>query len=391
MPYLSASFPPEVRVPNPVIEGIVEIPIAVIERGFYQPREYFDAEAMAATLQSIREKGQKYPVILRPIVSGNPLFDPAWTETHYELADGERRYRCCKELGFSHLKALVRDLTDEEMLDHTLTTNDSLPLNPIEKAMVFSRLAKEFGKSQAEVAKSFNLKQQQVSEYIRLLELPKEIQDLTARAVISVRHARELLKISDHDKMAALAAEVQNKALSTRELTKKLKESKKSAENVQDKVKTSDIIFDSNLKSSENGIKTLKNAENLDDEQASGAMEEVKAILQAQVQREHRRTWLEKAHFRLIPGKYYQKMDYWLSFELGSTLRPEQWIQKVEIACVLGLAALILAYWLPLWILAAMLGFLFALISFLYLLCRASRAAHRRRAVARAGCESYPR
>lgn len=323
-----------------VQESIVELPIRCIERGFYQPREYFDAEAMASTLQSIREKGQKYPVIVRPIVAGNPLFDPAWTETHYELADGERRYRCCKELGLSHLKALVRDLSDEEMLDYTLTTNDSLPLNPIEKAMVFSRLAKEFNKSQAEIAKSFNLKQQQVSEYIRLLELPKEIQDLTARAVISVRHARELLKISDSEKMKSLAEEVQKSSLSTRELTRKLKEERVPPKITIEKVETSDILFDTGI-------------------------EEAKSVLQAHIHHENSRTWHERLHFRLIPGRYYQKMEYWLGFELGSTARPESWLIKVEMAALAGIGALLLAYWLPLWVLAAVIGFAAAIFAYL--------------------------
>src|SRR6266705_1012617 len=100
-------------------EQIVELPLSAIERGYYQPRDYFDAEAMEATKLSIQEKGQKYPVVVRLIVTGNPLFDPAWTEAHYELADGERRFRCCKELGFKVIKALIRSLDDEEMLDYT--------------------------------------------------------------------------------------------------------------------------------------------------------------------------------------------------------------------------------------------------------------------------------
>lgn len=335
-------------------EQIVELPIHAIERGFYQPREYFNAEAMAATLQSIREKGQKYPVVVRPIAPGNPLFDPAWTETHYELADGERRFRCCKELGFSHIKALVRELSDEEMLDYTLTTNDSLPLNPIEKAMVFSRLAKEFNKSQAEIAKSFNLKQQQVSEYIRLLELPKEIQDLTARAVISVRHARELLKISDSEKMRALAVQVSEKALSTRELSKKLKEEKKSPVIAPERVDSSDILFE-----------TSRISEKIPE---VDAMDEVKSVLQAHIQQENRRTTAERLHFKLIPGRYYQKMEYWLSFELGSTLRPETWLIRMEWAALVGLLVMILSFWTPLWVLAALLGVAVAVLSFLYII-----------------------
>jgi ParB family chromosome partitioning protein len=341
-------------VPATAGESIVELPIAAIERGFYQPREHFDPLAMEATKRSIQEKGQKYPVIVREIRKGNPLFDPAWDGPHYELADGERRFRCCRELGLPTLKALVRDLSDEEMLDYTLTTNDSLPLNPIEKAMVFSRLAKEFNRSQAEIAKSFNLKQQQVSEYIRLLELPKEIQDLTARAVISVRHARELLKISDSEKMVALAEEVKVKALSTRELTKKLKEDKNPPKIVKERIETSDISFE---------IPTQKSIES-----SETAMESVKSILTAHIQRENNRTWAEKLHFKLIPGRYYQKMEYWLSFDLGSTQRPETWLIRVELASLCGLGSLLLAHFLPVWVVGAVLGVLAGLVCFLFII-----------------------
>jgi len=344
-------------VPATAGEEIQDLPIGAIERGFYQPREHFDPLAMEATKRSIQEKGQKYPVIVRAIQPGNPLFDPAWTETHYELADGERRFRCCRELGFPVLKALVRDLSDEEMLDYTLTTNDSLPLNPIEKAMVFSRLAKEFKRSQADIAKSFNLKQQQVSEYIRLLELPQEIQDLTARAVISVRHARELLKISDSEKMKEMAEEVKSKALSTRELSKKLKEDKNPPKVTKERVDLSDIAFESSSKPS----KPVESSQ-------ESAMEAVKSILQAHIQQENTRTWLERLHFRLIPGRYYQKLEYWLSFDLGLTLRPEAWLIRIEISVVVGLLLLLIAQLLPLWVLGALLGCLAGLLCFLFII-----------------------
>jgi ParB family chromosome partitioning protein len=206
------------------LEDVVLLDINKLHRGVYQPRELFDPAAMEATKSSIKDKGQKIPVIVRGITQGNPLFDPKWTDVHYELADGERRYRCCKELGFKTIKAMVRDLDDSEMLDYALTTNDSLPLNPIEKARVFSRMVLEFGKSQEEIAKSFNLKQQQVSEFVRLLELPSELQELTARAVITVRHARELLKVSDSEKVIEIGKEIASKRLSTRDISKKVKE-----------------------------------------------------------------------------------------------------------------------------------------------------------------------
>jgi ParB family chromosome partitioning protein len=210
-------------------EQILELPIELVERGLYQPREIFDPELMAATKLSIAEKGQKYPVIVRPITDKNPLFKPGWVETHYELADGERRTRCLRELGAKTVKAIIRDLNDWEMLDYGMTTNDSVPLNPIERAKVFFRLSKEFKKSQEEIAKSYNLKQQQVSEYIRLLELPNDIQEMTARAVITMRHAREILKISDPKIQREVCQEIIETGMSTRKLTEKVRELNKNS------------------------------------------------------------------------------------------------------------------------------------------------------------------
>jgi ParB family chromosome partitioning protein len=232
-------------------EEIVDLPIQRLVRGFFQPREYFDPLAMEATKNSIAEKGLKVAIIVRPIRLGNPLFKASWDEIHYEIADGERRFRCCKELGHKTIKSIVRDLSDLEMLDYAVTTNDSLPLNPIERAKAFQRLASEFGKTQADIAKSFNLKQQQVSEIVRLLELPMEVQDLTARAVITVRHARELLKISDSEKIAEIAKEVSEKKISTREISRKVKEIKEKSLKNHDKITNIDIIFETRSKNDE--------------------------------------------------------------------------------------------------------------------------------------------
>lgn len=230
-------------------EEVVELPLNHLLRGRFQPREYFDPEAMEQTKRSIAEKGLKVPLIVRPIKLGNPLFKPHWDEIHYEIADGERRYRCSKELGLHAIRAVVRDLSDMEMLDYAVTTNDSLPLNPIERAKAFQRMVSEFGKTQAEVAKSFNLKQQQVSEIVRLLDLPSEIQDLTARAVITVRHARELLKISDKDKISEIGKEVAEKRITTREISKKVKEIRGNFRNGSkndSKISHIDIVFERN-------------------------------------------------------------------------------------------------------------------------------------------------
>jgi ParB family chromosome partitioning protein len=338
-------------------ETIVELPLGVIVRGFYQPREYFNAEAMEATKRSIQEKGQKYPVIVRPILAGNPLFDPTWAEIHYELADGERRFRCCKELGLATLKALVRSLSDEEMLDYTLTTNDSLPLNPIEKAMVFSRLAKEFARSQAQIAASFNLKQQQVSEYIRLLELPVEIQDLTARAVISVRHARELLKIQDADQLREVAQEVSEKSISTRELTKKIKEKNKRVDSDRPKITEKDNFIEANDISTKKVSPLLLH---------DSGFSKIQDAIRGEASPHASLSPFESLHQRLLPRAWRERLQYWLSFDLGSTLGPEAWLIRLEGSMAVGVLVALGAVWMPTPALAALIGVLVCLVLFLF-------------------------
>ncbi len=327
------------------LESIVEIPIGRIERGFYQPRDYFPAEAMEATRLSIQEKGQKYPVLVRVITKDNPLFDPTWGEIHYELADGERRYRCCKDLGFKTIKALVRELSDEEMLDHTLTTNDALPLNPLERAAVYSRLAKEFGKSQAEIAKSFHFKQQQVSEYIRLLELPKEVQDLTARAVISMRHARELLKLGDSEKISEMANLIQKGSISTREISKFVKKSKENPGSSSSKVKDPGLV----KLSVEPNVSALPSA--------------------SSPSKAHKRAFnpIISLHRALIPAFIYEKWSFWLSSGLGTTLSPEEWAWKVELSLFFGLIFAILPMFWPDVIGACLRGVLATVVFYIFL------------------------
>jgi ParB family chromosome partitioning protein len=306
---------------TPVPEDVVELPLSSLVRGFYQPREYFTPEAMEATRRSIQEKGQLYPVVVRPIRAGNPLFDPAWEDPHYELADGERRFRCCKELGHPLIKAIVRDLSDEQMLDYTLTTNDSMPLNPIERAQVYFRLANEFGRTQEEIAKSFNLKQQQVSEYMRLLELPEQVRDLTARAVLSVRHARELLKISDSETIKRLAKDAVDGNLGTRELTELVKKANKSFEKSKFHEKVvSNIDFSSNidLRDEERLLITKKIEINYDNYPVS-------AIL-----------WPFSVVNRLIfTSSFRNRLSEWSSYQLGWLCQGEDLLALIEVSVLL--------------------------------------------------------
>jgi len=198
--------------------------------------------------------------------------------------------------------------------------------------------------------------------------LPAEIQDLTARAVISVRHARELLKLQDHGHMQALAKEVQEKSLSTRQLTKKLKENKDKSPSKTEKIKESDIIFDGHDKKE---VIFSENSENI----VSDATE----LLKFEIQRPHKKpkkdfaghtgplNGLERLHFHLIPASMHEKMQYWLSFELGSNLAPETWLLRLELSILGGMVLALGAIWLSGLALATLCGALFAMLLFVFI------------------------
>jgi ParB family transcriptional regulator, chromosome partitioning protein len=201
----------------------IELSLDKILKGSFVYRLNFDEKSLELLKKSVAEKGLLKPIIVRPIKTSNKLFNVLWSEVHYEIVDGERRYRCCKDLLFTHIRAVIMDVKDDEMFDLSMSDPDGEPLNPIEKAYVFRKLSHELGRTQEQIAKSFNLKQQQVSEYARLLEMPEVLRELTARAVLSLRHAREILKISDSETMVSVGLEVVEKKLSTRELTNLVK------------------------------------------------------------------------------------------------------------------------------------------------------------------------
>jgi ParB family transcriptional regulator, chromosome partitioning protein len=217
-------------------EAPIEIPIGLVERCHLQPRDVYNFEAITRIKRSIEESGIYRPIIVRKIQSASKYYKPDWNEDHFEIATGEDVFMVCKDLGYRAVKAFVKEISNKDMLEYALDGTDINSLNPIEKARYFSILSDEFNQNQEDIAKSNNLKQQQVSEYIRLLELPEDVKDFTARAVISLRHARELLKISNSETISRLAKEVIENKLSTRALAEKVKE-------LSGKVDHSDILF----------------------------------------------------------------------------------------------------------------------------------------------------
>jgi ParB family chromosome partitioning protein len=190
-----------------VVPGAVyaELPIGSIEPNPRQPRSVFDPDALAELVHSIREIGLLQPVVVREV--GN----------HYELIAGERRLRASKEAGLSHIPAIIRATEDDDLLRDALLENlHRSNLNALEEAAAYSQLLADFGCTQEELAQRIGRSRPQVTNTLRLLKLPPDVQRRVAAGVLSAGHARALLSLDDADAMNALAQRIVNEGLSVR-------------------------------------------------------------------------------------------------------------------------------------------------------------------------------
>lgn len=163
---------------------VLEIEISRIQPGRYQPRIEFDKEKQRELVDSIREKGVVQPVIVRA------------ADGQFELIAGERRLRAAKELGWTKIPALIKNVSDEQALELAIIENIQREnLNPIEEAKAYSKLGNEFNLTQDEIAKKVGRNRVTVANAMRLLKLPVEIQDDVSRGRISAGHAKVILMV----------------------------------------------------------------------------------------------------------------------------------------------------------------------------------------------------
>lgn len=180
-----------------------------------QPREDFDPVAMEDLKKSIKEKGVIQPITVRRIEGG------------YEIIAGERRVRASVEIGMEKVPAYILDIeTDAEMLELALIENVQRDnLNPIEVALGYRRLMEECDLTQEEVSKKVGKDRTTVTNFMRLLRLPKEIQISLRTKTLSMGHARAILALSDEDKQREVFHQVRDSELSVRkteEIVKKV-------------------------------------------------------------------------------------------------------------------------------------------------------------------------
>jgi ParB family chromosome partitioning protein len=173
-----------------------------------QPRSVFEPEAFAELVHSIRELGVLQPIVVRQLSEGK-----------YELIMGERRLRASKEAGLDKIPAVIRETADENMLRDALLENlHRSDLNPLEEASAYQQLLEDFGITQDELATRIGRSRPKITNTIRLLRLPAEVQRKVAAGVLSAGHARAILGAADEERMVALANKTINEGLSVRSL-----------------------------------------------------------------------------------------------------------------------------------------------------------------------------
>lgn len=182
-----------------------ELPISDITPNPRQPRTVFDEDALNELVHSIKEIGLLQPIVVRRV------------GTAYELVAGERRWRASQLAGLQTIPSIIRETSDDDLLRDALLENlHRAQLNPLEEAAAYQQLLDDFGCTQEELATRIGRSRPQVSNTLRLLRLPPNVQRRVAAGVLSAGHARALLGLPSHDAMEKLAARIVAEGLSVR-------------------------------------------------------------------------------------------------------------------------------------------------------------------------------
>ena len=205
-------------------EQLKALPISDIYPNPFQPRIEFSDEELAELSQSISENGLIQPIIVRKSdIIG------------YELIAGERRLRACKRLGMTEIPAVVKEVTDQESRKQAIIENlQRSNLNPIEEAKAYRSLINELAYSHEELAKAMGKSRPYISNALRLLQLPQEIQTSIENGKLSQGHARALLAVEDTKKQLTIYHQVLTEKWSVRTLEKRLQELPKKQKSKKD-------------------------------------------------------------------------------------------------------------------------------------------------------------
>ncbi|EPR4687629.1 TPA: ParB/RepB/Spo0J family partition protein [Listeria innocua] len=188
-------------------ETVQNIAIKEIKPNPYQPRKIFDAKAINELRDSIKIHGVLQPIILRN------------TDKGYEIVVGERRYRAAKEAKLKEIPAVVRDLTEEEMMELSVIENlQREDLSPLEEAESYQFLMKKLGLTQAKLAERVGKSRPYIANFVRLLTLPEEVQVMLRDGSLSAGHGRVLLGLKLKKNIIPTAKKAVTQGLTVRQL-----------------------------------------------------------------------------------------------------------------------------------------------------------------------------
>ena len=173
-------------------KGTRTLPVAFLRPGKFQPRKFFEEEALAGLAQSVKEKGVLTPILVRPL-GGDA----------YEIVAGERRWRAAQIAKLHDVPVVVRELADGEALELAIIENvQRADLNPIEEAAAYQELIERFGRTQEQVADEVGKSRSHIANSVRLLRLPESVKAWLREGKLTAGHARTLLSATDPEAAA---------------------------------------------------------------------------------------------------------------------------------------------------------------------------------------------
>lgn len=200
------------KIENKIIEEadkdeIIEIDLSQLRANPYQPRKIFDEEALKELSESIKEYGVFQPIIVKKSIKG------------FDIIAGERRVKASKMAGKTTIPAIVRDFTDEQMMQIALLENlQRENLTAIEEATAYKDIINALNITQDDLAKKLGKSRSHITNMLGLLRLPNSVQDMVLKSEISMGHARVLSKLENNEDITSLAEKVVNNNVSVREL-----------------------------------------------------------------------------------------------------------------------------------------------------------------------------
>lgn len=213
-------------------DGVTAVKITMVEPNREQPRKNFDEDSLQELADSIKQFGLLQPILVQD------------KQGYYEIVAGERRWRAAKIAGLKEVPVIIRNLTDQEIVEISLIENiQREDLNPIEEAQAYKKLLTEFNLKQDEVAERVSKSRTAVTNSMRLLKLCDKVQKMIVDGMISTGHARALIGIEDPEEQYLIAQKIFDEKLSVREVEKLVKALHKPPKQKKPENKTLEAIY----------------------------------------------------------------------------------------------------------------------------------------------------